>query len=130
MLAPTPYSLIFPSCLLAFYGFAFGSVLSRGLLNFFPLDGSLQTQEVKLFSSNSFEDLELVNFALWFGMFKVISKDRFSVFGEAWIGAGSMEDVDEFFFSWICTFCAVLGVVGNVLMKKKTDVWMYNCTIE
>lgn len=30
------------------------------------------------------------------GMFKVMSKDRFSVSSEAWIGAGSVEDVDEF----------------------------------
>jgi hypothetical protein len=57
--------------LLSVYGFVFGPVLSRELLDFFPLGGFLQTQEVNVFSSNPFEDLELVGFVLWLGCSKL-----------------------------------------------------------
>jgi hypothetical protein len=57
--------------LLSVYGFIFDSTLSRGLLDFFPLGGSLQTQEVMMFSSNPFEDFELVDFALRLGCSKL-----------------------------------------------------------
>jgi hypothetical protein len=50
--------------LLSVYGFVFSPALSHELLDFFPLGGSLQTQEVKVFFSNLFEDLELVGFFL------------------------------------------------------------------
>jgi hypothetical protein len=63
--------------LLSVYDFVFGLVLSRGLLDFFPLYGSLQTQEVKVFSSNPFEDLELVGFALQFKCSKLGTKIGF-----------------------------------------------------
>jgi hypothetical protein len=43
--------------LLSIYAFVFSPALSRGLLDFFPLGGSLQTQEVKVLSSIPFEDL-------------------------------------------------------------------------
>jgi hypothetical protein len=46
-------------------------------LDFFPLGGSLQAQEVKVFSSNHFEDLELVGFALRLGCSKLGAKIGF-----------------------------------------------------
>jgi len=46
-------------------------------LDLFPLYGSLQTQKVKVFSSNSFEDLELVGFALRLGCSKLGAKIGF-----------------------------------------------------
>lgn len=63
---PPPYSLFFLSCLLAFgLWFCFQSCTE-------PLAvGSLQTQEVNVFSSNHFEDLELVGFDLWLGCSKL-----------------------------------------------------------
>jgi hypothetical protein len=63
--------------LLSVYGFVFGLTLSHGLLDFFPLGGSLQTQEVNVFSSNPFEDLELVGFALRLGCSKLGAKNDF-----------------------------------------------------
>jgi hypothetical protein len=48
--------------LLFVYDFVFDPTLNLELLDFFSLGGSLQSQEVKVFSSNPFEDLELVGF--------------------------------------------------------------------
>jgi hypothetical protein len=63
---PRPPTLYFFRLVYLFsiYGFVFGPTPSCGLLDFFLLCGSLQTQEVNVFSSNTFEDLELVGFAL------------------------------------------------------------------
>jgi hypothetical protein len=44
---------------------------------FFSLDGSLKNQEMKVFSSNLFEDLELVGFALRLGCSKLGAKISF-----------------------------------------------------
>jgi hypothetical protein len=41
------------------------------IYNFFPLGGSLQIQEVKVFSFNPFENLELVGFVLRLGCSKL-----------------------------------------------------------
>jgi hypothetical protein len=43
------------------------------------------------------------------GMFKVRSKDRFSVSGEARTSAGSMEDVDGFSLSGLHFLCCFRG---------------------
>jgi len=66
VLPRTPYPLLFIYLvyLLFVYDFVFGLALSRELLNLFPLSSSLQTQKVKIFSSNHFEEFELVGFAL------------------------------------------------------------------
>jgi hypothetical protein len=63
--------------LLFVYSFVFNPTLSCGLLDFFPLGGSLQTQEVNVFSSNPFEDLKLVGFALQLGCSKLGAKIDF-----------------------------------------------------
>jgi hypothetical protein len=101
-----------------------------------------------VFSSNHFEDLEfVVNFRSTVGMLKVRSKYQFFVSGEARTGARSVEDEDEFSLSDLHFLCCFKGRqqrlrknewwwvaqsrvflfqgVDGVLMKKKTDVWVY-----
>jgi hypothetical protein len=76
-----PDSLLFAFSVLftcfSVYGFVFGPALSRGLLYFFPLGDSPQTQEAKVFSSNPFENLELVGFVLRWGCSKLGTKISF-----------------------------------------------------
>jgi hypothetical protein len=50
-------------------------------------------------------------------MFEVRSKDEFSVFGEARIGAGSVEFVDRFSFSGLHFLCYFKGRRQH--LKKK-----------
>jgi hypothetical protein len=78
--------------LLSIYSFVFDPTLSRGLLDFFSLGGSLQNPEMKVFSSNPFEDLELVGFALRLGCSKLRANIGFLWSDKARTGAGSVED--------------------------------------
>jgi hypothetical protein len=102
-----------PVYLLSVYGFVFDPALSCGLLDFFFLGGSLQNQEMNVFSSNSFEDLELVGFALRLGCSKIGANIGFLFLARLRLvqEAGRM---NRGFLSWICTFCVVSEVVGNV----------------
>jgi hypothetical protein len=128
-LSPTPYSLfylfifIFYFCLvylLSVYGFVFNLAPSRGLLDFFPLGGSLQAQEVKVFSSNPFEDLEFVGFALRLGCSKLWANIDFLFLTRLRLVRGVWMMHMGFLFL-ICTFCAVSEVVGNVWGEKNDD---------
>jgi hypothetical protein len=120
-LPPTPYSLPFPSCLLTFcYGFVFGPALSRGLLVFFSLSGSLKNQEMKMFSSNPFEDLELVGFTLRLGCSKLGTNIGFLFLARLGLVRGAWT-MKRGFLSRICTFFVVSGVVGNVLGGRNDD---------
>jgi hypothetical protein len=97
-LPSTPYSYFFRLVyLLSVYGFVFRPALSCGLLDIFSLGGSLQNQEVNVFSSNSFEDLKLVGFALQFGC----SKAR--------TGARSVEDKEGSSLSDLHFMCYFRG---------------------
>jgi hypothetical protein len=87
---------------------------------FFSLGGSLKNQEMKVFSSNPFEDLELVGFALQLRCSKLGAKIGFLFL----VRLGLVQGVWRMkmgFLSWICTFCVVLGVVGNVLRGMNYD---------
>jgi hypothetical protein len=105
------FSILF-TCFL-FYGFVFGPALSRGLLDFFSLGGSLQNQEMKVFSSNPFKDLELVGFALRLRCSKLRANIGFLFLARPGLVWGVWRMKMDF-FSRIYTFCAVSGVVGNV----------------
>jgi hypothetical protein len=67
-----------------------------------------------VFSSNPFEDLELVSFALQLGCSKLGANIGFLFMVRLGMVRGAWR-IKRGFLSWICTFCAVSGVVGNVL---------------
>jgi hypothetical protein len=67
-----------------------------------------------VFSSNPFEDLELVSFALWLGCSKLGTKIGFLFLVRLGLVRGAWR-MKMGFLSWICIFCAVSEVVGNIL---------------
>jgi hypothetical protein len=69
---------------------------------------------MKVFSFNPFEDLVLVGFALRLGCSKLGANIDFLFLVRLGLVQGAWR-IKKGFLSWICTFCAVSGVVGNVL---------------
>jgi len=99
------------------------SALSRGLLIFLLsrwLFEKLRDVEMNVFSSNPFEDCGVSGFRSMIGMFKVRSKYRFLFLVRLGLVQGAWR-MNMSFFSWIYTFCAVSGVVGNILGGMNYD---------
>jgi hypothetical protein len=69
---------------------------------------------MKVFSSNPFEDLELVGFALRLGCSKLGAKIGFLFLARLGLVRGAWR-MKRGFLSRIYTFCAISRVVGNVL---------------
>jgi hypothetical protein len=121
-LLPTPTLCFFHLDYLFFVMILF-SALSRGLLIFLLsrwLFEKLRDVEMNVFSSNPFEDFGVSGFRSMIGMFKVRSKYRFLFLVRLGLVQGAWR-MNMSFFSWIYTFCAVSGVVGNILGGMNYD---------
>jgi hypothetical protein len=75
---------------------------------------------MNVFSSNPFEDLELVGFALRLRCSKLRAKIGFLFLVRLELVQGAWR-MKISFLSWICTFCVVLKAVVNVLGGMNYD---------
>jgi hypothetical protein len=87
---------------------------------FFSISDSLKNQEMKVFFSNCFEDLESMGFTLRLGCSKLGAKIGFLFLVRLGLVRGTWR-MNMGFFSWIYTFCVVSEVVGNALGWRNYD---------